>query len=74
MSDNLEVFREEVSAWVTENFPRRLVGSVMGLEGQASDEVKADFELWRQRLAGQGWGAQTCPKDYGGAELSDAEA
>ena len=74
MSDNLEVFREEVSAWVTENFPRRLVGSVMGLEGQASDEVKADFELWRQRLAGQGWGAPTWPKHYGGAELSDAEA
>ena len=74
MSDNLEVFREEVSAWVTENFPRRLVGSVMGLEGQSSDEVKADFELWRQRLAGQGWGAPTWPKQYGGAELSDAES
>ena len=44
MSNNLEVFREEVSVWVTENFPKGLVGSVMGLEGQSSDEVKADFE------------------------------
>ena len=39
MSNNLEVFREEVSVWVTENFPKGLVGSVMGLEGQSSDEV-----------------------------------
>ena len=74
MTDNLEMFREEVAAWVTENFPRGLVGSVMGLEGQSSDEVKADFELWRQRLAGRGWGAPTWPKQYGGAELSDAHA
>ena len=63
MSDNLEMFREEVAAWVTENFPRGLVGSVMGLEGQSSDEVKADFELWRQDLQVEDGGPQLGPSN-----------
>ena len=74
MTNNLDVFREEVESWVAEQFPKSLVGSIMGLEGETSKEAKADFELWRQRLADKGWGAPTWPKEYGGAELSDAEA
>ena len=55
----LEEFRVSTKAWLEENFPKTLVGSAMGLEGEADDSTKADFELWRQRLADKGWGAPT---------------
>ena len=61
MSDDLNAFREEVSAWLKENFPSSLKGIPMGLEGEAGDAQAADFELWRQRLADKGWGAPTWP-------------
>lgn len=74
MSDVLNAFREEARGWLAENFPTSLVGITMGLEGEADESQKTDFELWRQRLAGKGWGAPTWPKQYGGAELSHPEA
>lgn len=71
---DLEAFREDTRAWVEENFPSSLKGVPMGLEGDADESVKADFELWRQRLADKGWGAPTWPTEYGGAGLSHPEA
>lgn len=67
----LETFRAEVQNWLTANFPASLQGYDMAMEG-GSDH--ADMELWRQRLAGQGWGAPTWPKEYGGAGLSPTQA
>lgn len=74
MSENLKQFREEVAAWLADNFPPSLKGVPMGLEGEANEETRADFELWRQRLADKGWGAPTWPVEYGGAGLSHPEA
>ncbi len=73
MSD-LETFRADAKAWIEENFPTSLQGSSMGLEGEADESTKADFEAWRQRLAEKGWGAPTWPAEFGGAGLSDPEA
>ncbi len=69
-------FEEQVGEWVAENLPASLVGETITMYGPASrdPQVLADFELWRQRLAGQGWGAPTWPAAYGGADLSAAEA
>ncbi len=71
---DLESFRSETHSWLTDNFPQSLKGAAMGLEGEADDSRKADFELWRKRLAEKGWGAPTWPKQYGGAGLSHPQA
>jgi len=71
---SLEEFEVTTREWVKENFPASLVGSAMGLEGEAGGSTKDDFELWRQRLADKGWGAPTWPVEYGGAGLSHPEA
>jgi len=70
----LKEFESTVREWVKENFPTSLAGSAMGLEGEADESSKTDFELWRQRLAEKGWGAPTWPVEYGGAGLSHPEA
>ena len=53
-TNNLDSFREEAKSWISENFPRNLAGTGMGLEGEANDETRADMELWRSRLADKG--------------------
>ncbi|MFT7686294.1 MAG: alkylation response protein AidB-like acyl-CoA dehydrogenase [Candidatus Azotimanducaceae bacterium] len=70
----LKEFETATREWVKENFPLSLKGAAMGLEGEANESKKGDFELWRQRLASQGWGAPTWPVEYGGAGLSHPEA
>ena len=70
----LAEFEASTREWVKENFPTTLAGSAMGLEGEAEASTKADFEVWRQRLAEKGWGAPTWPAQYGGAGLSHPEA
>jgi alkylation response protein AidB-like acyl-CoA dehydrogenase len=74
MSNALEEFEATTREWVKENFPASLVGAAMGLAEEADGSTKADFELWRQRLADKGWGAPTWPVEYGGAGLSHPEA
>lgn len=69
-------FREQVRAWLAENFPAALAG-VNGLvfQGDArAAAASADFQLWRQRVAAMGWGVPTWPKRYGGADLDPADA
>ena len=73
-AQDLDAFRASVREWVEANLPPSIVGKGMGLEGEASDDVKADMDLWRQRLAEKGWGAPTWPKEYGGAGLGHPEA
>ena len=70
----LDQFREEAKSWITANFPSSIKGAAMGLTPDADESTKTDFELWRTRLAEQGWGAPTWPRQYGGADLSHPQA
>ena len=71
-----EDFKISVGDWVADNLPKGLVGAHISMYGVVSgdQEVKDAFELWRKRLAAQGWGAPTWPREYGGAGLTDAQA
>jgi alkylation response protein AidB-like acyl-CoA dehydrogenase len=40
------------------------------MEGESVAALGDDLTAWRQRLAEQGWGAPTWPREYGGAGLS----
>ena len=65
---DVEAFRAEARAWLDENFPPSLKTTA----GRRA--ATADAKLWRERVAAQGWGAPTWPREYGGAGLSRAEA
>ena len=67
-------FRAQVREWLSDNFPKSLANASMGLEGEMGEAVKADMEVWRQRLGEKGWGTPTWPVEYGGAGLSHPEA
>ncbi|MDZ7826191.1 MAG: acyl-CoA dehydrogenase family protein [Gammaproteobacteria bacterium] len=54
--------------------PGQLPASLNAMEGASDGKYAADMELWRQRLAEQGWGAPTWPTEYGGAGLDHARA
>lgn len=64
-------FRSTVNRWLDRNFPRELAHQS---PEAASDEQGLLWEAWRQRLADEGWGAPTWPREYGGADLSQEEA
>lgn len=69
---NLEGFREEVRAWLAENFPNSLAGrgmEVMG-SGEGDPGLSGDALDWRKRLGEKGWGTPGWPAQYGGADLS----
>ncbi|TNF88282.1 MAG: acyl-CoA dehydrogenase [Gammaproteobacteria bacterium] len=74
MSNDLNAFREEAREWIAGNFPESLRGKGLGMEAEERDSLDADMDLWRDRLASQGWGAPTWPKEYGGAGLTQAHA
>lgn len=69
-------FETSVRDWVADNLPEPLVGTRIDMYGVVSGDqkVKDAFDFWRQRLAAQGWGAPTWPREYGGAGLTDAQA
>jgi len=73
--DELEAFRVDARAWLEKNFPKSLVGRAseyMVVEGEV--RIEGDALLWRQRLAAQGWGTPTWPKEYGGGGLTQLQA
>lgn len=76
MTDSAEMddFRTEVRSWLEASFPASLKGVTPAMEGASDGKHAADMELWRQRLAEQGWGAPTWPTEYGGAGLDHARA
>ena len=74
MSQDLDQFRSEVAGWLADNFPPSLANMNFGFEGDSDGSKAAELDLWRSRLAEQGWGAPTWPTEYGGAGLSDPEA
>ena len=69
-------FETSVRDWIADNLPELLVGAHINMYGVVSgdQDVRDAFDLWRQRLAAQGWGAPTWPREYGGAGLTDAQA
>jgi len=71
---DFDEFRASVRAWLDENFPPSLAGMALGIEGETSPQLQADMDLWRARLAEQGWGAPTWPTQYGGAGLDHPQA
>jgi alkylation response protein AidB-like acyl-CoA dehydrogenase len=73
-STDLKAFREQTRAWLQDNFPSSLANWRPGEEGDSGASAGDDFEVWRERLAEQGWGAPTWPKEYGGAGLSHPQA
>jgi len=76
MTDSAEMndFRAEVRSWLEASFPAALKGVSPAMEGASDGKHAKDMELWRQRLAEQGWGAPTWPVEYGGAGLDHARA
>lgn len=69
-------FETTARDWVIANLPPPLIGARIDMYGVVSGDpaVKDAFDLWRRRLAAQGWGAPTWPVEYGGAGLTDAQA
>jgi alkylation response protein AidB-like acyl-CoA dehydrogenase len=71
-----EAFRLEAREWLQANVPASLVGKAEAITEAFMGGVKptGDFDLWRQRMGENGWGAPTWPKAYGGGGLTAAEA
>ena len=60
----IETFREEVRAWLSENFTAEIKAAADG-----SEERKE----WVHRLADKGWIVPNWPKEYGGGGLNFQE-
>jgi len=72
---DLEAFRAEAAAWISENFPeslKRNPGAQMAM--MMGGQAPADADLWRKRMGEKGWGVPTWPAAYGGGGLSRAQA
>lgn len=72
----LEGFRQDVAAWLEDNFPPSLAfkNPVPYQNDGPYAEADPDWRLWRQRMADQRWGAPAWPEIYGGAGLTQAHA
>lgn len=70
-----DAFREEVRAFLAENFASELKdnnNALSAVEGPIS-ETPAQKQ-WREAMGARGWGTPTWPKEYGGGGLSRAQA
>ncbi len=54
-------FRDEVRAFIDENYPKDLVGM-----GSREDLTREQFLAWHKILGEKGWSAPAWPKEYGG--------
>jgi hypothetical protein len=55
-------FRDEVRAFIADNYP----ASLRGKQDEGEELAKADFLAWHRILAAKGWVAPAWPKEYGG--------
>ena len=55
-------FRDEVRAFIAENYP----ASLRGKQDEGDELAKADFLSWHKVLAKKGWVAPAWPAEYGG--------
>jgi len=76
---DLEKFRVETRKWLTDNAPRSIVGTQLGLGegnwgGRKATYPNPDMKVWLDAMAERGWTAPEWPSQYGGGGLSKAEA
>lgn len=70
-----DAFREEVRAFLKDNFPPELAGksnALSAIEGPGEESDAA--QRWREAVGSRGWGTPTWPKEYGGGGLSRKQA
>ncbi|MBY8338049.1 acyl-CoA dehydrogenase family protein, partial [Alteriqipengyuania sp. NZ-12B] len=72
---DLDAFREEVRAFLAENFPPELRGknNLLSSVEEAGEESPAE-KAWRLAMGEKGWGTPTWPKEYGGGGLTKKQA
>ncbi len=70
----LQEFRAEVAAWLTENCPAGARGPGQIAVGSTKIVLEPDVALWLERMAEKGWTAPTWPTEYGGGGLSPQQA
>ncbi|MDZ4373362.1 MAG: acyl-CoA dehydrogenase family protein [Phenylobacterium sp.] len=72
----LDAFRAEARDWLDANYPQSLRDDPRAGERaiQGGFKPTGDHLLWKQRMAGKGWGTPTWPTKYGAGGLSPAEA
>jgi alkylation response protein AidB-like acyl-CoA dehydrogenase len=72
--DDIDAFRADARAFLTENFPASLKGrsGMMAIEGATPD--RGDLKAWTKAMGDKGWGVPTWPRAYGGGGLSSAQA
>jgi alkylation response protein AidB-like acyl-CoA dehydrogenase len=71
---DLEAFRKEARAWLSQNFPEGLRGDASAPRLLENGQPGGDVALWKQRMADRGWGAPTWPVEYGGGGLTGLQA
>ena len=70
-----DAFREEVRAFLAENFPQELKAKGNPLAGIESALRESDAQkAWREAMGARGWGTPTWPREYGGGGLTRKEA
>ena len=70
----LREFRQDVSAWLSENCPDGAKGPGQQSIGSTKITLERDVALWVERCAEKGFTAPTWPTEYGGGGLSNAQA
>ena len=70
----IEVFRQDVRAWVEVNFPPDLKGLGNPIMLEERPKPTEEQVAWRKAVGEKGWGTPTWPAQYGGAGLPPAEA
>jgi alkylation response protein AidB-like acyl-CoA dehydrogenase len=70
----LREFRQDVSAWLSENCPDGAKGPGQQSIGSTKITLERDVALWVERCAEKGFTAPTWPAEYGGGGLSDGHA
>ena len=70
----LREFRQDVSAWLSENCPDGAKGPGQQSIGSTKITLERDVALWVERCAEKGFTAPTWPAEYGGGGLSEGQA
>jgi alkylation response protein AidB-like acyl-CoA dehydrogenase len=68
-TEDEEVFRREVRQWLEQEIPQRWIELDPGI-WEETEESWALAREFQRKLGQKGWLAPSCPKEYGGLELS----
>ena len=69
----LEEFRRDTRAWLSEQCPPGARDAGQIAWGSRRVDLEPEVRLWLERMAEKGWTVPTWPREYGGAELSREE-